>query len=63
MEITCKPIPFGRWYAELWSDGTLYASAIGPRPGCAIRDAINEFCLRHDAMPDTFVKMQITEWD
>lgn len=63
MEIVCYPISFNRWKAEFWSDGTLYAAAIGQRPGCAIRDAINEFCLKHDGMPDKSVKLSITEWE
>lgn len=63
MKIVCYPISFNRWKAEFWSDDTLYSEAIGPRPGCAMRDVVNEFCLKYDGMPKGQVTMEITEWD
>lgn len=63
MEITCVPVAFHRWEATLKIDGDVYGYAIGPRPGCAIRDAINEFCLKHDGMPDKMVRLTISEWE
>lgn len=63
MNIVANPIPFGRWEAKLFIDGELYAHSIAQRPGCAIRDAINEFCLKHDGMPDNIVKLTIDEWE
>ncbi len=63
MEIICVPVAFHRWEATLKIDGEVYGYAIGPRPGCAIRDAINEFCLKHDGMPDKMVKLTISEWE
>lgn len=63
MEITCYPVAFGRWKAEFWIDGELYTEAIGPRPGCVVRDVMNYFCLKMDGMPNKEVKLTFTEWE
>lgn len=63
MEIVCHAISFHRWQAEIWEDGVKYSSAIGQRPACAIRDAMNEFCLKHDGMPTKLIKMVVQEWE
>lgn len=63
MKIVCWPISFGRWKAEFWVDGVLYASAIGQRPGCVVRDVMNSFCLKMDSMPTTRVEIEFKEWE
>lgn len=63
MEIVCTPVAFHRWEATLFIDGDVYGHAIGQRPGCAIRDAINEFCLKYDGMPSKEIKLTFTEWE
>jgi hypothetical protein len=63
MELRCFPIAFARWKAEIVDDGAVYGVGIGNRPGCAIRDAINEFCLVHGAMPEKTILMNIVEWE
>lgn len=63
MEIKAVPISFGRWKAELVVDGQVLGVGIGQRPACAIRDAINEFCLKWDAMPHKEIFIDIKEWE
>jgi hypothetical protein len=59
----CYPIPFARWKAELRVDGDVYGVGVGQRPGCAVRDAMNDFCLKHGTMPLEGVRMTIDEWE
>lgn len=63
MKINCYPVAFGRWKAEFWIDDELYTEAIAQRPGCAIRDVVNYFCLKMDGMPNKEIKLTVTEWE
>ncbi len=63
MEIVCVPAAFARWRAEVVEDGQVYGVGIGQRPGCAIRDAINDFCLKYSAMPVERIQLTVSEWE
>ena len=63
MQVRVYPVAFGRWKGELWDEDEQYCTAIGPRPGCVVRDLLNEYCLKYNEMPITNVVMEIVKWE
>lgn len=63
MKILVKKISFNRWKAEFFIDDVLCGRGVGNRPGCAVKDAINEVCLKYGEMPEELVVLNIQEWN
>ena len=62
MRLKVYKVAFGRWKAEMWIDDAIYGIGIAPNPGCAIKDAVIEFCLKQE-LPEQEILMEIVTWE